>query len=186
MNKRNLTYMIVVLSILMVAFGMFLFGAAATATADDSANNQTEQDDEIFQTLDQDTRVTEFGYNSTYGYMIIQIESDIDQRITVTDAGSFIEGGEIPRRTTRVRAGETVTLRLDATLVDDHVVAAVENQHSLYAVIDDRSSAIIGGPWDATDVRLAALFGLLGGLTIIGTVAYRRVHGSNNKQERVL
>jgi len=173
----------VVLTIILLAIGIFAFAiiaqSASAQSQDDEQMNQT-----IYQTIDEDTRVLSMEYDD--GTTVLQIESDIPQLITITDAGSLYEGGTIPREQTHVDPGDTAVIRIPSNEVDGQVGVAIDTKNDFVGVILNTDDALIGGPWTKNDVRLSAIAGLLGGLLIVGTVAYRRVHGSNHDQERVL
>jgi hypothetical protein len=118
-------------------------------------------------------------------YAELVIRSDETQRITLTDAGGFMAGGEINRQTFTVRADEPNTLRLRVTTVDGFAGVSVDTGSVLYAVPLDRSTTLIGPPWSASDAQLAALFAAISTAGVSAIVVLRSVYGKTEDPERI-
>jgi hypothetical protein len=118
-------------------------------------------------------------------YAELVIRSDETQRITLTDAGGFMAGGEINRQTFTVRADEPNTLRLRVTTIDGFAGVSVDTGNTLYAVPLDRSTTLIGPPWSASDAQIAALFAAISTAGISAIVVLRSVYGKTEEPERI-
>jgi len=92
----------------------------------------------------------------------ITLYSEIPQRVTLTDSGDFVEGGEVKQRSVYLRPGETRTFEFSITVVDrgfgnTFAGVSISTPKTLYALPLESSSPLIGGPWTAGDVQLVGL-----------------------------
>jgi hypothetical protein len=193
MNLKQALYTLLVMTILLVATMSILVGITAQATAQEEPTPPTQTPDDtpenrsqIYETVDANTRIVSLEYNDDDQTMSVVIESDDHQRVVLTDAGAFTADHDIDRKVLAMEPGQRATVRLRATTVDGRIGLGVDTPETLTGITKDVGSSFISGPWSANDVRLAAICGLLGGLLITGTVAYRRVHGSGYEPEQVL
>lgn len=119
------------------------------------------------------------------GRMIIVLQSDIVQRIVLTDAGAVWQGGEIPQREYTLQPGAN-RVSVPVTDVSGRFAVTIATQRVLYSVVVETDSPLIGGPFDQYDVQQAALAGLIAGITITALIAYKRVKGTSETPERML
>lgn len=118
---------------------LLLIGTAAPVAAQSveiSAENETTPAGNAPETvrIDSQTTLLDSGFNSETGMAYVKIRSDTLQQITITDAGAFLQGGEIPRRSVMVKPGETTTIKIPATKVRGFVAVSVATPETLYAV----------------------------------------------------
>jgi hypothetical protein len=119
-------------------------------------------------------------------YAELVLKSDINQRVTLTDAGAFMEPGPINRQTFRLREEEEKnTVRIRITQVDGFAGVSVDTGRVLYAVPIEQDSELIGPPWGPTDAQMAALGGSSSVAAITVLLAFRRLSGSSDSPERV-
>jgi len=106
------------------------------------------------------------------------------ERITVTQ---IPDGRDVAIERTVLSPGDRTEFTID--LVDDsasvlYTAESIENGRALK--LKDDSGWLIPGPWSSFDAQLAALAGLLAGLSITTGLAYFRVKGHTDEPERVL
>ena len=118
-------------------------------------------------------------------YAELVLRSDLDQRITVTDAGGIMEPGPINRQRYTLREDEENTVRIKITQVDGFAGVSVDTGRVLYAVPIEQDSELIGPPWGPTDAQMAALGGSASVAAITVLLAFRRLAGSSDGPERV-
>lgn len=118
-------------------------------------------------------------------HMVLVIRSKIGQRVTLTDAGAVMQGGEVPRKTVRLEAGRN-RVRMPVTEYSGSVAVTISTRNVLYAKRLDTGSSLITGPYGKDDVQNSALGGLAAGLGVTGLIAYRRVKGVADAPERLI
>jgi len=92
----------------------------------------------------------------------ITLYSEIPQEVTISDAGAFVEGGEVPQRTVYLKPGEKTTVEMPITVADQqlgqqYAGVSITTAKTLYAEPLETSSPLIGGPWTYQDVQLVAV-----------------------------
>jgi len=181
MRSFTLLTTVVVLSLA----GMLAPVAAAPAT--DTPTNSTAGARPAEQ-IDANTRLVSSSYDPQNETASVVIESERAQAITVSDAGAFTQGGEIPRRTVVVDDGERVTVELPVTTVNGKVGLAISTDETLYAeviTVNPDDSLFQGRPtWQ--DMQVAGFSGFVGGLLVISLVAWHRVKSDQGEVERIL
>lgn len=135
--------------------------------------------------IDNKTVICSSGLSDNGQYAELVIRSDETQRITVTDAGGFMSGGEITRETYTVREDERNTIRLRITRVDGFAGVTVDTGAVLYAVPLEDTTTLIGPPWTSSDAQLAALAAALSTAGVSAIVVLRTVYGKTEKPERI-
>jgi hypothetical protein len=125
-------------------------------------------------------------YNEGNATAVLSFQADKPTAVTLTDAGAFQQGGEIPQRTAVVD-GQT-SMQIPVTEVDGMVGVTVSAGNTLYAVpIDTTPDAnLFSGDPTWQDMQIAGFSGFAGGLLIVGLVAWRRVRSDEGEVERVL
>jgi hypothetical protein len=169
-----------------------LFTVGAVAQADNSTTDgtsievgPTDEDNpcESIERIDNSTVICSAELND--GYAEIVIRSDIRQRIVLTDAAGFMQGGEINRQRYLVNSDEPQTVRLAVTSYRNFAGVTVDTGDVLYAVPLDEPSTLIGGPYDAQDVQLSAIGGALSIAIVSLLVTIRAVTGRADSPERI-
>lgn len=111
--------------------------AAAVGSAQELGNDTTTEpvETEPGEVIDNNTRLISATYDEDNGTAEVVIESDSLQKITLTDAGGFISGGEIEQRSVVVRPDERVTISIPVTEAENGFVGvSVGTSQTLYAV----------------------------------------------------
>jgi hypothetical protein len=159
--------------------------AAQNGTTTPTAEFAGDLDDdcEAPEAIDEKTVVCSASLDGTEAVVVLR--SDELQQVTVTDAGAFMTGGEINRRTFTLREGERNTIRFDVTVHNGFAGVSIDTGETLYAVPIEEESTLIGEPWSAQDVQLAAVSGAAGVATVAVFVVIRTVLGRTDEPERV-
>ena len=116
--------------------------------------------------------------------MILVIESNRPQQVTLTDTGSAMNGQRTPVHTVQLQKG-TNRLTVPAQSFEGHYIVTISTGEYLYPVVKDHSATIVGPPWTVSDVRLAAG---AAGLTVVLVsilVTYLSVSGRTTEPERI-
>lgn len=147
------------------------------------ANDPTDNRCEAPEPIDSNTALCSASYNGDR--VVLVLKSDRTQRVTLTDAGAFMEGGVVNRQRFVLREGELNTVRLRATKVNGYVGVSVDTGDTLFAVPIETSSPIIGGPWSASDAQAAGVGGALSVSLTTFMLVFRRLRGRDTEAERV-
>ncbi|WP_336135556.1 hypothetical protein [Natronomonas amylolytica] len=174
--------LVLALVVLSVASGGVV--AQENATDDDlDANLEGEECPEP-ETIDENTVLCE-AYLNDDGNAILVFKSDELQRVTLTDSGAFMAGGEVPQRDVVLRSEGTNHVEWSVTQHDGFAGVSVSTGSTLYAVPLENRSTLIGGPWGANDVQLAAISSATGVGSVAIIVVIRTVLGRTEEPERV-
>jgi hypothetical protein len=149
---RTATYIGILLMLLMVLAWTLVIvmasGTAAAAQSQDGGNSSdgTEgySDAEIEQRLDSDVVVLDTGIEDGIGW--VQIQSDVTQRITVTDGGGLMAGGRMDQSTVTVPRGEPTRISVDATRYKGFVGVSISTRTGLYGQPIDRGNDWLSVP----------------------------------------
>lgn len=169
-----------------LAAALLLIGSAApvAAQSNGTAPNGTAATTER---IDANTVLVESGYDPDTGMASVTIRSDTLQQIVVTDAGAFMEGGEIARREAMVKPGETTTIKIPATETRGFVGVSISTPQTLYAVpLEVGTGSIFDGEASWGTVRLAGAAGFFGGLIAVVGLAYYRKRGGRREVDQVV
>lgn len=135
------------------------------------------------ETIDENTVLCDAYLEDGKAHLVFK--SDKLQRVTLTDSGAFMAGGEVPQRQVTLRSEGLNHVEWTVTEHDGFAGVSVTAGDTLYAVpLEDRST-LIGGPWDANDVQLAAISSAAGVGSVAIIVVIRTVLGRTEKPERV-
>jgi len=113
------------------------------------------------------------------------LRSDRDQRITLTDAGGVMAGGEVNRQRFTLREDEANTVRFRVTTSQGFAGVTIDTGPVLYAVPLETSTTLIGPPWSESDVQLGALAAGLSTAIVSGVVVLRAIYGRTDDPERI-
>lgn len=186
MRQGDLLMLGVWVTVVMVAvFGLLAMGAGAGAAAGGNNSTAANATAETTERIDANTQLVDARFHPDTGKAWVTIRSDILQEITVTDAGAFMEGGEIARRSVTVRPGEETTISIPATKYRNFVGVSIATRETLFAVpIEIPTSWFEGDPtWDTVKIAGAgAVVGVL--LALIGE-AWRRRTGGRSEVEQI-
>lgn len=144
-----------------------------------------ESPEEPKEPIDGVTALVSAEYRGASGNMVLVLDSKVQQRVTLVDAGAVLEGGEIARQSFTLQRGEN-KIRMPATKIQGKAVVTISTRNVLYAVVVQVDSNLITGPYDSQDVQLGALAGLSAGLAVTSVIAIRRVRGVGDSPERLL
>lgn len=150
----------------------------ATPTAAGNATGATGE------TIDQNTVLLNSSYDGAKGTVSVTIRSETLQQITVTDAGAFMEGGEIARRTVTVRPDQPTTIEIPATEYQGSVGVSIATASTLYAEPIEVRDAWFQGDSTWTDTQAAGAGSALGVLLVVAALAWRRRDGGQEEVRR--
>jgi hypothetical protein len=115
----------------------------------------------------------------------LTFRSDNLQRVLLTDAAAFHRGGRVPQRQVVLRGDEVNSITWDVTTHKGYAGVSVQAGDTLYAVPLEDQSTLVGPPWSATDVQLAAISAAAGVGVVSILVVIRAVLGRTHSPERV-
>jgi hypothetical protein len=142
-----------------------------------------EQPCETTERIDNSTVLCAAELNGGYAELIVR--SDIRQRIVLTDAAGFMQGGEINRQRYLVESDEPYRLRMSVTSYRNFAGVTVDTGDVLYAVPLDEPTTLVGGPYSSQDVQLSAIGGALSIAVVSLLVTIRAVTGRADSPERI-
>lgn len=159
-------------------------GAVAPAAAQQNATAANETSQQTGEQIDRNTVLLNSSYNAAKGTVSVTLRSETLQQITVTDAGAFMEGGEIDRRTTTVRPNQATTIEVSATKYDGFVGVSIATQNTLYAEPLEVSDPWFQGDSTWADTQAAGAGAAVGVLLMVGGLAWRRRDGGHEEVRR--
>jgi len=138
----------------------------------DGGNNVTNSgaQDAPCERIDEDTRICGSDYDEDRGVAWVVIESDAPQTIVVSDAGSFMKGGQVPQTRTRLTPDERVNISVPYQRYEGVLALSVSTRGTLWAEIVDKDN-LIDQP--NKDDGLALLSGV--GVTLTSMVGLNRL-----------
>lgn len=158
--------------------------AAAQSPDDLPGQNETNQEPPAHERIDEHTQLVDA--NLVDGTAVLMIKSSKNQKITITDAGAMMRGGEIPRQDFIVREGEITTIRMDVYSENGFAGVTVDTGSTLWAVpLEDPYTFLPGGP-TTSDVQLAGLTGLATTGILALAIAVKRRRGIGDEVERIV
>lgn len=136
------------------------------------------------ETIDNRTQLCSAQLNGDGSRVTLVFKSKLPQRITLTDAGGFMQGGVVNQKVVPMQTGRNrVTFRV--TTVDGFSGVSVATQEVLYAVPLEKQSSLISGPFGATDVQISALGGAASVAFSMIVITIRTLTGKRDSPERV-
>jgi hypothetical protein len=133
--------------------------------------------------VDYNTRICSASFDGTTTTVVIY--SDVRQPVTISDAGSFAAGGEVPQRQVMLEQGRN-RVSISSERYRGTVGVAIETRTTLYAHYVDRGGLrLIGGTFTRSDAQLAALGGAIGASLVIVYRGFRYAAADDAEPERV-
>jgi hypothetical protein len=174
-----------VLTLTVVVATLVLVPGAAVGAAPNQSVNVSTGDDPCSEPepIDEDTVLCSAELDGNTAVLVV--ESDRLQRITLTDAGGFLEGGRITRKHWTVKPDQPMTLRIDVTRSDGFAGVAVDTRETLYAVPLESRSPLIAGPISMPMLQAGVLGASISTALIILLKTYRYGAGKESEPERV-
>lgn len=175
-GRGNAAFGVVLLALL------FFVATAAPAAAQADATNESEVCVDAEQ-VDPTLELCNAEFDD--GDAVLTFRSQIPQEVTLSDAGKFSEGGDVPQRDVRLRPNGTQTVRFPVTKTDSGKAGVgISSDRALYSVVLEESRSWIGGPYDANDARWAGGGGIFwAALSTAVTVVRRRLgHGGDPRR----
>lgn len=162
--RKPILFALVVVSLALVTSGPAAAQVAPTPTdtpTDSSASNSSSERIDS-QTVIVSSRV-ETVNNTTTAY--ITLSSSAVQTVTLTDAGAFLKGGEVPYRDVNLGKGETSTYAMPVTRSNGYVGLSISTEETrIYSEIIQRPSGSSGSsPFGQTGPTA----GWLGGVSVV-------------------
>lgn len=155
---------------------------AANETVQAAANQTGDDLDGCDVRIDSDTRICESSFEDGHSELVIY--SNTTQRITVADMGSFVQGGEVPRKRVRLQEGRN-RVTLPGVKSRGRAGVSIDTGGTLYSHIIDTRFTLIGGPYSYRDVQVAALSGAAAVALIVVIKALRYLTGRTHDPERI-
>jgi hypothetical protein len=173
--------------ITLLVVAMLVPGAVA---AQENATNATDATDDLpddrlddcTEHIDNVTTLCSAEYEN--GRITLELHSDRPQRVTLTDAGGMMEGGEITQQTSHLSEGRN-TVHISVTQHNGFAGVTVNTGRTLYAVPVEQDSSLIGPPWTAQDVQLSALAGAVVTALLTLYLTWRTLTGRSTEPERI-
>jgi hypothetical protein len=183
-KNRQARVLVVLFGLLLLAGGLAMF-VTATASAQGVGLNQTTDEPETGERIDNNTVIIDSYYDAESGRAILEIRSDKLQYITLSDAGAFIDGGEISQNTVPIKAGDTQEVSVAATQVQGFVGVSVSTDRVLWAekIKDIRKDR---PPVSYQTAQLLALFAAVGTAGVTWRVVVSRRDEEEKDAERIL
>ncbi|ACV46592.1 MULTISPECIES: hypothetical protein [Halomicrobium] len=151
------------------------------ATPTDSGNASTASPDG--ERIDGATVLVNSEWREAQSVALITLRSEINQTVTLTDAGAFSQGGTVPERTVEIEAGETTHIEIPVTEVSGRVGVGISTRYTLYSEIIESGS---GGGLDILRA-LSSLQAWLAGAAIafvwMAIAGYNVIRRENGRPE---
>lgn len=170
--------LLLVAGILTVAILVAVLGSAASAQTPTEAGNGTQ--DECTQHIDR--FVSLCSAEIVDGEVVLELESDANQQVVVTDAAGVMEGGRVTRESFVIRGRSTV--RMPITTYDGIAAVTVDTGRVLYAIPLEERESWFQGEADWSTAQVAGAGGTIGALVVVGVVAWRRRDGGRHDVRR--
>ena len=139
-------------------------------------------DEQACETIDASTQICDSEMNGSRAIMVI--ESDGPQRVTFTDAGAILDGGEIFRQSRTLREGAN-RVTMPVTVVDGNAAVTVDTGSVLWGIVLRSDSGLLSDPITRNDVYSAAL-GAASAIALgVFVVTWRAITGRDDEPERV-
>ena len=166
-------------------FAILAAGAVGTASAQTGAN-LTDESTPTGERIDNNTVIVDKEYRPEEGRAILTIRSSERQTITLSDAGGFIEGGEIAQNTVRVDANSTQEIGVSVTKVQGFVGVSVATEGTLFAVRLQQLEKSSPGPISYQNAQLLVLLASIGTAGAVFRVVKKRRDDEDKEAERIL
>ena len=115
---------------------------------------------------------------------VLTLHSDTNQRITFTDAGSFMAGGVINTQTRTITEGRS-EIRMPVTEHGGFAGVSITTDNVAYAVPLEEQSSLLKPPVTSSDVQAAAGGGAVSVSIAVLFITWRAVNGKDDEPERV-
>lgn len=116
---------------------------AGTQTAPVNATEAPPRGEQI----DENTVLVDAQFDDSDDTATVTLHSRTLQQVTITDAGAFIQGGEVPQRSATLRPDAETTISMPVTEVDGYAGVSIATSQTLYAVpLDDPKKLVPGSP----------------------------------------
>ena len=189
MIQHTSTKTAVLLSAVLVAVAIMPISApgAAQEVSGNVSVDDGESTDPAATQIDESMLLHDSGYNDETGlaYVVVENTGETPIGVTVTDAGSFMEGGEIPQTTKTILPDRKTRVEVPATNVDGFVGVSVATPNTLYAVPLEVDTQIFGSAAQWEYVQIAGVIGFLAGFVGILLVGYTTKRGGRTEVDRV-
>jgi len=145
--------------------------------------NQTDDDLEGCDVrIDEDIRICESSFEN--GQSEVVFYSNTTQRITIADMGSFVQGGEVPRKRVRLQEGRN-RVTLPGVKTRGRAGISIDTGSTLYSHIIDTRFTLIGGPYSYRDVQVSGLSAALAVSLIVVVQSMRYLAGRTHDPEKI-
>ena len=182
---RSIFFTLLLVAALLVG-GIVPMAAAQDADdlPDDPRETTTAPTDPAHERIDNYTQLVDARLDD--GTAVLVLKSEKTQRITLTDAGAMMAGGNIPQKQFIIKSGEKTTVRMDVHTDGGFAGVTISTAETLWGVpLEDKYEFLPGGA-TVEDVQVAGITGLLTtGVLALG-IAIKRRRGTGESVERMI
>ena len=173
---------IVALLVLCVVFsGAVSAQEADTGTSIEVTSTST-SDNETVEPIDRNTGLVSSSVED--GTMVLIVESEFPQTVSVTDFGTAMNGHKARIQDVQLQEGRN-RIEVPVQSFQGRYAVTLSTRNYAYPIIEDHRSSIIGGPWTVDDVRLSALAAGVSVLLVSILVTVRTITGRTQEPERI-
>jgi len=159
-----------------------LSGSAVGQTDEPVDPEELNQDPEACETIDENTAICEVSLDGNTAELVI--DSEINQRITLTDGMGIMEGGEINRDRRTITEGRN-RVTFGVTVHRGDAAVSVDTGDVLYGQIIREQQSLLDQPVTTSDVQAGSLGGAASVAVVFLVLVYRAVRGKDEQPERV-
>lgn len=158
-------------------------GGVAAQSADELEPTDAPTTKEPCERIDMDTELC--SAKLVNGKAVLEIHSTKNQKLTVTDSGKMMAGGEIPTQDFILKKDETTKIRFDVYTDGEFVGVTIATSEVLWGVPLKKSRTFISGPIGVSDLQVVGLTAIsMTGLMGIA-LAFKRRRGYGEEPEQI-
>ena len=156
--------------------------AAQSVNVSDVTLEDALEDESVCMTINAETALCDGSLDGDTATFIV--ESETRQSVTLTDAGGFMNGGEIRRESRLLRPGEN-RIEFRVTIYSGMAAVSIDTGDVLFGVPLREPSSLLSPPYTVSDVQAAGA-GAAASVAIVALlVVGRALTGDDRKPERV-
>lgn len=181
----KLKTIIPIAALLLLVLATPVAGATVNQEAPVPTTSTTTENEPSGERIDSELVLVSKDYDGS-GSVTLVFESDSSKAVTLSDAGAFVDGGEVAQRTLVLDPGRnTVEFGVSQT-ENGYAGVSIGTKERLYAVPLKTQTTLIEGPFARGDVYTAGAAGLLAGLGVTALIAYRTKNETGGEPRRLV
>lgn len=158
-------------------------GTVAAQESGSAVQVETGESEQVTcEVIDSDTSLCDTTLEN--GSAVLTLQSDVNQRITFTDAGAFVAGGVVETQTRIVTEGRSEIV-MPVTQQNGFAGVSISTGDVVYAVPLESTSSLLEPPVTSSDVQAAAGGGAFSVSVAVLFITWRAVTGRDSEPERV-